>query len=133
MSDVHRIYTGDRKYPELLGHVSKPPECLNVLGRLIKRDALAVAVVGARNPTPYGRQMARLIAARKTPLTKEGFFGKEAQVETLVEKMIALSQNPQNNALRQELNVNDDILLDDIRQAEVKNWLEHLVIPAANK
>ena len=78
-------------------------------------------------------EMARLIAARKTPLTQEGFFAKEEQVETLAEQMITLSQNPQDNGLRQKLNVNDDILLDDIRQAEVRNWLEHLVIPAANK
>ena len=62
MTEDPRVYPGDRKYPELLGHISEPPECLNVLGRLIKIDTLAVAVVGARNPTPYGRHMARLIA-----------------------------------------------------------------------
>ena len=62
MAASHCIYPGDRKYPELLGHILKPPKCLNVLGRLTREDALAVAVVGARNPTPYGRHMARLIA-----------------------------------------------------------------------
>jgi DNA processing protein len=58
----HRIFPGDPEYPELLGHISRPPKCLNVLGRMTRSDALAVAVVGARNPTPYGCHMARLIA-----------------------------------------------------------------------
>ncbi len=47
--------------------------------------------------------------------------------------MIALSKEPENSDLRQELNVNDDILSDKIRQAEVENWLKFLVIPSMNK
>lgn len=74
--------------------------------------------------------MARLLIARKAPLTKEGFFKAESEVEALVDKMTALSQDPQNEALRQELNIHDDILEDNIRQAEVKNWLNFLVIPS---
>lgn len=77
-------------------------------------------------------EMARLIAARKAPLTKEGFFTEENEVETLAQQMIALSENPQDKALRRKLNINDDILNDTIRQTEVKNWLEHLVIPLKN-
>ena len=78
-------------------------------------------------------EMARLLVARKAPLTQEGFFNEEREVELLVDKMTALSQDPQNNDLRKELNIHDDILVDDIRQAEVKNWLNFLVIPTLNK
>ncbi len=78
-------------------------------------------------------EMARLLIARKAPLTKEGFFNAESEVEALVEKMTTLSQETDNNELRQELNINDDILCDDIRQAEVRNWLQYLVIPMLNK
>ncbi len=78
-------------------------------------------------------EMARLIIARWSALVKEGFFENEAEVTTLVEKMTALSKNPQNAALRQELNVGDDILDDAIRQNEVKNWLEQLVFPTMKK
>ncbi len=78
-------------------------------------------------------EMARLLIARKTPLTKEGFFTQESEVETLVDKMTALSKEPNNNKLRQELNISDDILSDKIRQVEVENWLKFLVIPSMNK
>ncbi len=78
-------------------------------------------------------EMARLIGARKRSLVREGFFTKNKEVDALVEKMVALAQDPDNAALRRELNVNDDILNDEIRQTEVKNWLEQLVIPAKQK
>ncbi len=78
-------------------------------------------------------EMARLLVARKAPLTKEGFFNEESEVEALVDKMTALSKEPENNNLRQELNINDDILGDKIRQAEVENWLNFLVIPSIKK
>lgn len=78
-------------------------------------------------------EMARLIDARKKPLTKEGFFNEESEVASLVGQMIALSEEPENGELRQALNVGDDILDDKIRQLEVENWLKYLVIPAMNR
>jgi DNA processing protein len=39
-----------------------PPEVLAVVGDLVPGDALAVAVVGSRYPTPYGEQMASSLA-----------------------------------------------------------------------
>lgn len=78
-------------------------------------------------------EMARLLIARKAALTKEGFFNKESEVEALVDKMTALSKDPENSELRRELNVDEDILSDTIRQAEVENWLKFLVIPLMNK
>ncbi len=77
-------------------------------------------------------EMARLVDARKARLIKAGFFNQESEIVTLVEKMTILSADIENNDLRQELNINDDILNDDIRQAEVKNWLEFLVMPSFN-
>lgn len=78
-------------------------------------------------------EMAGLMVARKAALTKEGFFAEEQEVETLTNKMIALSKDPDNRKLRQELNISDDILRDNIRQAEVENWLNFLVIPSMKK
>lgn len=78
-------------------------------------------------------EMGRLLVARKKFLTQEGFFNEEREVEILVDKMTTLSAEPDNSDLRQELNINDDILKDDIRQAEVKNWLKYLVIPGMHK
>ncbi len=78
-------------------------------------------------------EMARLLIARKKPLTEEGFFGQEAEVERMVGKMTDLSQHPDNGALRQELKVTDDVLSDRVRQAELRNWLGHLVVPSMRR
>lgn len=52
---------GDAEYPELLAALSGAPERLWVQGTLLPA-AMAVAVVGSRRPTPYGRRMARRLA-----------------------------------------------------------------------
>jgi DNA processing protein len=57
-----KIHLGDPQYPILLSRTPVPPERLNLRGRILRSDALAVAIVGSRSPTPYGRYMARLIA-----------------------------------------------------------------------
>lgn len=78
-------------------------------------------------------EMARLLVARKEPLTKEGFFKAESEVETLVDKMIALSKNPQSQELRQQLKIGDDVLTREIRQQEFRNWVDYLVLPSMSK
>lgn len=51
----------DPGYPELLRSIPDPPPVLYVRGRLQPR-AHALAIVGSRRPTPYGRRMARSLA-----------------------------------------------------------------------
>ena len=74
-------------------------------------------------------EMARLLIARKRPLTQEGFFASEQSVESYVERLLALVASPEDGALRTELRLGPDILEDHIRQCELRNWLQHLVIP----
>ena len=50
------------EYPEPLRHIHSPPILLYVRGELQKTDALAVAVVGARRCSLYGRHQAERIA-----------------------------------------------------------------------
>ncbi len=52
----------DEDYPALLRVSSDPPPFLYVLGRLLREDGLAVAVVGSRRATPYGIEQAERIA-----------------------------------------------------------------------
>ncbi len=49
-------------YPGLLGQIDSPPDPLYISGNIIPADDLAVAIVGARTPTPYGISMAGKIA-----------------------------------------------------------------------
>jgi DNA processing protein len=56
------VTCADASYPELLSHINDPPLFLYVLGEFTPADAGAVAVVGAREASPYGRQMAAQLA-----------------------------------------------------------------------
>ena len=53
---------GDERYPALLRAIPSPPR-LDVRGSLEPADALAVAIVGSRRPTPYGIGVAETLAA----------------------------------------------------------------------
>jgi len=71
-------------------------------------------------------EMGRLIRARAHALVKEGFFKTEDEVRAHAEKMIALHREPDSAALREELAVRDDILDPDIREIELRNWVEDI-------
>jgi DNA processing protein len=64
MSASHAIVLrpGDAGYPALLGAIASPPR-LEVMGSLDPADALSVAIVGSRRPTPYGVEVAEALAA----------------------------------------------------------------------
>ena len=79
------------------------------------------------------REMARLIAARAKPLTQEGFFAKEEDVVVFTDQLEALHGDPRSTALRQALKIGDAILDPAIREQELRNWIDHLVLPAYGK
>ncbi len=78
-------------------------------------------------------EMGRLIAARAQALVKEGFFPNEEAVVEYANKMKALHEHPDDVALREELNVGDDILDPRIRQQELRNWIDYLVLPSLRR
>ncbi len=78
-------------------------------------------------------EMARLLIARKEPLTNEGFFKSQDDVEVLAGKMIELTRHPDSQELRRELKIGDDILDPKIRQQELRNWIDYLVLPSINR
>lgn len=57
------IALGSPDYPRALAHIPDPPPLLWVRGRMIGRDALALAIVGSRRCTAYGREQADRFAA----------------------------------------------------------------------
>jgi DNA processing protein len=48
----------DERYPRVLLETQEPPPLLFVRGTLMPEDGLAVAVIGSRGPTAYGKQVA---------------------------------------------------------------------------
>ncbi|HOV42539.1 MAG TPA: DNA-processing protein DprA [Syntrophothermus lipocalidus] len=61
----------DKTYPEALRSLYDPPAVLYGWGKVETLDQQAIAVVGARKPSPYGRQIARSMA---TDLARAGFW-----------------------------------------------------------
>jgi DNA processing protein len=53
-----RILTwGDESYPQRLKEIDQPPPVLYIRGEYLSDDLFAVAIVGTRRVTPYGRQI----------------------------------------------------------------------------
>ncbi|MFQ6000549.1 MAG: DNA-processing protein DprA [Anaerolineae bacterium] len=52
----------DENYPPRLRHIHNPPPLLYVRGEILPQDEWAVAVVGTRNPSHYGKQVVDQIA-----------------------------------------------------------------------
>jgi DNA processing protein len=61
-TSVTRLVPTDPRYPALLASIPAPPE-LDVRGALEPGDALAIAIVGARQATAYGIEVAETLAA----------------------------------------------------------------------
>ncbi len=66
LAGVDALTWEDEAYPPNLRQVYNAPPVLYVRGRLEQRDEWAVAVVGTRRATVYGKEAARLLAAGLT-------------------------------------------------------------------
>lgn len=68
--DCKLIAYGEEGYPENLINIYDPPPLLYVRGELREEDSFAVAVVGTRRATPYGREACERIVEQ---LVEHGF------------------------------------------------------------
>ena len=66
---VNKILKSDPNYPENLAAIPDAPSTLYVNGNLLPHDSRAVAIVGTRTPTVYGKQIAHEFS---TELAKAG-------------------------------------------------------------
>jgi len=76
-------------------------------------------------------EVARLITARAGKLVAEGFFQSHEALIQYVDKLETLHRNPDRKDLRWELDIDDDVLSDQVRQVEFRNWINKLVLPRA--
>jgi DNA processing protein len=67
---VRLVRQGDPDYPGNLANIPDPPTLLYVRGTLLPSDQRAVAIVGSRHGTAYGRRIAEQLAVG---LAKAGF------------------------------------------------------------
>ena len=73
-------------------------------------------------------EMSRLISARATPLVNEGFFETEQMVKEYASDLKKLHNHPKSESLRKKLNIQDDIISSDIRELELRNWVDLQVL-----
>jgi GMP synthase (glutamine-hydrolysing) len=74
-------------------------------------------------------EMARLIVAREPKLVAESFFRNHEDLLQYVDKLETLARNPGRKDLRWQLDIDDDVLSDQVRQVEFRNWINKLVLP----
>src|SRR4030042_35142 len=63
-----KIILQDKNYPAMLKEIHNPPQELYIKGKIINQDKVAIAVVGTRKYTQYGKQAALDIAGKLAKL-----------------------------------------------------------------
>ena len=74
-------------------------------------------------------ELARLCYCRREKLTGLGFFRDTDAAQSFVDQLEALHQDPSRKDLAWLLGIDEDVMNEDIRLAEVRNWIQQLVIP----
>jgi DNA processing protein len=68
VENIRKITLQDKKYPAILKEIHNPPKELYIEGEIINQDKVAVAVVGTRKCTQYGKQVTFDIAGKLAKL-----------------------------------------------------------------
>ena len=74
-------------------------------------------------------ELARLCYCRREKLTGLGFFRSVDDALRYIELLECLHREPDRRDIAWLLGIDQDVMNVDIRQAEVRNWVEQLVIP----
>ncbi len=74
-------------------------------------------------------EMARLCYCRKQKLTDLGFFRDMDAAQHFVDQLEALHQDPGRKDIAWMLGIDEDVMNEDIRLVEVRNWIEQQVLP----
>ena len=77
-------------------------------------------------------QLARLMHCRTEKLIGLGFFQDQQDAARYIQRLESLHQSPDRKDLAWQLGVDADVMNPDVRQIEVRNWIDHLVIPNRN-
>ena len=78
-------------------------------------------------------ELARLCYCRKQKLTDKGFFQDLEAAQAFVDQLEALHQDPGRKDIAWLLGIDQDVMSDDVRLAEVRNWVEQLVLPTMGR
>ena len=129
-----RVFDGFISHDDEITHM--PPGGLVLAGNdFTWAQAVAVTFHGGRfwavqyHPEYDLHELARLCFCRKQKLVEKGFFQNLDDAQRYVDLLETLHQDPTRKDIAWLLGIDDDIMNPDIRQAEVRNWIELLVLP----
>jgi GMP synthase (glutamine-hydrolysing) len=78
-------------------------------------------------------ELARLCYCRKQKLVERGFFRDMDAAQDFVDRLEALHQDPGRKDIAWLLGIDEDVMNEDIRCAEVRNWIDLLVLPTMRR
>jgi GMP synthase (glutamine-hydrolysing) len=76
-------------------------------------------------------EVARLIVSREYRLVPEKFFADHDDLMAYVDRLERLHRQPDQKHLRWQLDADDTVIDDDLRQLEFHNFVNKVVLPAA--
>ena len=137
----HPLYIGKpRVFDAFISHEDEithlPPGALNLAGNAFlpraggMRDPQGRRVLGGA--VPPGIRPARAGPADLRPdgpARCDGFFAGAEAAHDYVNKLETLHQDPSRRDLAWLLGIDDDVMNEDVRRVEVRNWINHLVLP----
>lgn len=137
----HGMYEGKSNvFDAYISHVDEithvPPGSIVLAGNEFTRvQAVSVLYKGTPfwglqyHPEYDLHEMARLTWCRIDKLAELGFFKDRQAGENHVDLLETLYRDPTRHDLAWRLGIDADILDEDVRRLEVRNWIEKLVVP----
>ncbi len=74
-------------------------------------------------------ELARLVFCRIPKLMARGFFRDEASAHEYINDLECLHSDPSRKDIAWKLGIDADVMDENVRQCEVRNWIQKLVLP----
>lgn len=138
---AHPMYTGKSSvFDAFISHEDEithlPPGAISLASNAFcSTQAVSVTHKGGNfwavqyHPEYDLHELARLTFCRIPKLINRGFFTDEKAAQDYIAKLETLHQDPTRKDLAWLLGIDADLTSEDVRQAEVQNWIERLVLP----
>ena len=142
---AHPLYTGKASvFDAFISHEDEithlPPGALHLASNAFTRvQAVSITHRGGTlwalqyHPEYDLHELARLTWCRVEKLVRLGFFQDRAAAEAYIDRLEALHQDPSRRDIAWLLGIDGDLTNEDVRLAEVRNWLHRLVIPGLRR
>ena len=132
---ARRMFSMGSRATTTRSHTFRPARWCSAVMRWTQVQSVAVTHQGGTfwglqyHPEYDLHEMARLTFCRIPKLVKLGFFRDEAAALEYVEDLENLHADPSRKDIAWRLGIDADIMNEDVRYCEVRNWVQRLVLP----